>query len=189
MHAAGDGVHGRRLRALIVILWRAGLRIQEALDLPEGDLDQRRGSLIVRRGKGGRRRDVGMDDWGWQEPQPWLELRIELPIGPLFCVISGATRGRPWATAAVRAQASPRHGRGRRAPACAGASHHINSGTPTSSRYQDSLTSLLVSGAAREAPQSSRFDSRVQERRRALTWTVGIDRSFARRAVGVVSEP
>jgi hypothetical protein len=26
MHAAGDAAHGRRLRALIVILWRAGLR-------------------------------------------------------------------------------------------------------------------------------------------------------------------
>jgi hypothetical protein len=27
MRAAGDGVHGRRLRGLIVVLWRAGLRI------------------------------------------------------------------------------------------------------------------------------------------------------------------
>jgi site-specific recombinase XerD len=39
-HAAGDHAHGLRLRALIVILWRAGLRIQEALALTEGDLDQ-----------------------------------------------------------------------------------------------------------------------------------------------------
>jgi hypothetical protein len=30
MRAAGDGPHGQRLRGLIVILWRAGLRIQEA---------------------------------------------------------------------------------------------------------------------------------------------------------------
>ena len=39
-----------------------------------------------------------MDDWGWQELQPWLELRVELPVGPLFCVINGATaadRGQP----------------------------------------------------------------------------------------------
>jgi integrase len=62
MRAAGDGAHGRRLRGLIVILWRAGLRVQEALALTEADLDQRRGSLLVRRGKGGRRREVGMDD-------------------------------------------------------------------------------------------------------------------------------
>jgi hypothetical protein len=39
MRAAGDGAHGRRLRGLIVILWRAGLRIQEALALAEADLD------------------------------------------------------------------------------------------------------------------------------------------------------
>src|SRR5919197_6414619 len=63
MRAAGDGTHGRRLRGLIVIMWRAGLRIHEALTLTEGDLDQRRGSLVVRRGKGGRRREVGMDAW------------------------------------------------------------------------------------------------------------------------------
>src|SRR5215218_10566648 len=55
MRRAGDGVHGRRLRGLIVVLWRAGLRIHEALALAEGDLDRRRGSLLVRRGKGGRR--------------------------------------------------------------------------------------------------------------------------------------
>ena len=59
LRAAGDGVHGRRLRGLIVVLWRAGLRIHEALALTEADLDARRGSLLVRRGKGGRRREVG----------------------------------------------------------------------------------------------------------------------------------
>src|SRR3954451_10870761 len=54
MRTIGDGVHGRRLRGLIVVLWRAGLRINEALSLAEPDLDHRRGSLLVRRGKGGR---------------------------------------------------------------------------------------------------------------------------------------
>jgi site-specific recombinase XerD len=103
MRAAGDDEHGRRLRGLIVILWRAGLRIQEALALAEADLDQRRGALLVRRGKGGRRREVGMDAWGWEELQPWLELRLRLPVGPLLCVINGATRGRHWSSAAARA--------------------------------------------------------------------------------------
>jgi hypothetical protein len=63
MRTAGEGAHGRRLRGLIVIMWRAGLRIQEAPALTEGDLDHRRGSLLVRRGKGGCRREVGMDAW------------------------------------------------------------------------------------------------------------------------------
>src|SRR5918996_1344951 len=102
MRRAGDGVHGRRLRGLIVVLWRAGLRIHEALALTEADLDARRGSLLVRRGKGGRRREVGMDDWAWEQLAPWLQVRVELPIGPLFCVINGPTRGRPWAPAAAR---------------------------------------------------------------------------------------
>ena len=40
MRAAGNGADGARLRALIVILWRAGLRIGEALDLAETILAQ-----------------------------------------------------------------------------------------------------------------------------------------------------
>lgn len=30
--------------------------------------------------------------------------RVELPVGPLFCVIEGPTRGRPWWPTAARAQ-------------------------------------------------------------------------------------
>lgn len=64
MREAGDGISGDRIRGLIVVLWRAGLRIAEALDLREVDLEPDRGALLVREGKGGRRREVGMDDWG-----------------------------------------------------------------------------------------------------------------------------
>jgi Phage integrase family len=103
MRAAGDFSPGRRLRGLIVILWRASLRIHEALALTEADVDARRGSLLVRHGKGGRRREVGMNAWGWDELQPWLDLRLDLPVGPLFCIINGATRGRHWSSAAARA--------------------------------------------------------------------------------------
>jgi integrase len=91
MRCAGDTAHGRRLRGLIVVLWRAGLRICEALALAEADLDARRGSLLVRRGKGGRRREVRMDDWAWEQLEPWLQARVALPVGPLFCVANGAT--------------------------------------------------------------------------------------------------
>jgi integrase len=37
MRAAGDNPDGLRLRGLIVVLWRAGLRISEALSLAETD--------------------------------------------------------------------------------------------------------------------------------------------------------
>ncbi len=104
MRNAGDNRHGWRLRALIVVLWRGGLRIQEALALAEPDLDPRRGSLLVRNGKGGRRREIGMDAWGWEQLHPWLTSRRDLPVGPLFCVIDGPTRGRPWSSAAVRVE-------------------------------------------------------------------------------------
>jgi hypothetical protein len=40
-----------------------GLRVQEVPALGERDLDPRRGSLLVRHGKGGRRREMGMDAW------------------------------------------------------------------------------------------------------------------------------
>jgi site-specific recombinase XerD len=113
MRAAGDGPDGARLRALIVILWRAGLRIGEALDLMESDLDGARGAVLVRKGKGARRREVGMDRWAWQQLEPWLELRARLPVGALLCVIRGATAGRHWEQSAARRQL-------RRAAAAAG---------------------------------------------------------------------
>src|SRR5918992_819875 len=131
MRTAGNRAHGHPLRGLIVIMWRAGLRIQEALALTEGDLDQRRGSLLVRRGKGGRRRVVGMDAWGWEELRPWLELRRELPVGALLCVINGTTCGRHWSPAAARAEL-------RRTAAAAGVRRRFartNCATPTPSRW------------------------------------------------------
>jgi len=42
----------------------------------------------------------GNDAWGWEQIAPWLETRLELPVGPLFCIVTGPTRGRHWANAA-----------------------------------------------------------------------------------------
>jgi len=47
MRAVGDRPDGHRLRALTVLLWRAGLRISEALALQESDLDRGRGAVLV----------------------------------------------------------------------------------------------------------------------------------------------
>ena len=101
---AGDRPHGLRLRGLIVVMWRAGLRISETLALTESDFDADRGAILVRQGKGNKRREVGMDQWGWQLPRPWLTYRVQIPVGPLFCVIDGRTRGRPLTTTSVRQQ-------------------------------------------------------------------------------------
>ena len=90
-------------RSLTVAASRA-LRIQEALALAEPDLDNWRGSILVRAGRGGRRREVVMDEWGWEQLRPWLTARLALPVGPLFCITVGPTRGRSWSGAAVRTE-------------------------------------------------------------------------------------
>jgi hypothetical protein len=66
--------------------------------------DADRGSVLVRHGKGDKRREVGMDQWGWELLRPWLAYRVQIPVGPLFCVIDGRTRGRPLTTTSVRQQ-------------------------------------------------------------------------------------
>jgi integrase-like protein len=94
MRQAGDRVHGLRLRELIVVMWRAGLRIGEALALTESDLDPDRGAILVRHGKGDKRLGVGRDQSGVELLRPWLAYRVQIPVGPLFCVIDGRTRGK-----------------------------------------------------------------------------------------------
>ena len=58
--AAGHGADGLRLRGVIVMLWRAGLRVSEALALNETDLDPDRGAVLVRHGKG---TSVARSEW------------------------------------------------------------------------------------------------------------------------------
>ena len=52
---------GLRNRALIALLYRTGLRINEALSLYPKDLDLEGGSVRVLNGKGGKSRTVGLD--------------------------------------------------------------------------------------------------------------------------------
>ncbi|HET7046636.1 MAG TPA: tyrosine-type recombinase/integrase [Solirubrobacteraceae bacterium] len=104
MRQAGHDRHGLRVRALIAVLWRRGVRISEALALNETDIDERRGSLAIRHGKGDRRREAGMDPFGFEQLAVWLAHRVSVPPGPLFCVIDGPTRGRRWSATAARAE-------------------------------------------------------------------------------------
>ena len=47
MRCAGAAPYGLRARALVVLLWRAGLRVSEALALAESDLDRSTGGVLV----------------------------------------------------------------------------------------------------------------------------------------------
>src|SRR4029077_18281481 len=102
MRTAGDRTPGLRARALIVLLWRAGPRISGALALMESDLDATRRSVLSRRGKGGKRREVGIDAWAWDHLDRWLVVRVGMPVGALLCVIGGPPAGRPWSGTAAR---------------------------------------------------------------------------------------
>lgn len=105
----GRGRTGARTRALIVLLWRAGLRISEALSLRLCDIESRSchtlrvgggldpelitappigvWMLRVRRGKGHKMRTVALDAWSWGWISPWLAVR---PHGAtVLCTLKG----------------------------------------------------------------------------------------------------
>jgi len=130
MRRAGDSAHGLRTRALVVLLWRAGLRITEALGVAESDLDAARGRVLIRRGKNGKRREVGMDVWGWQQLSVWLAVRVDMRVGALLCVIDGPTQGRPWSATAARATL-------RELAVAAGVAAIRATSTPTRARRRD----------------------------------------------------
>ena len=93
LDACGHGTAAaERNRALIAVLYRAGLRIGEALALEPHDLDQRNGAVRVRSGKGGRSRTVGMDPHAFELVGVWLNTRTDLGINqhaPVFCTRQG----------------------------------------------------------------------------------------------------
>ena len=105
MRAAGDDADGVRLRGVIVVLWRAGLRISEALALRRPIWTERAGAVLVRHGKGDRRREVGMDPLGHGSNSiRGCSFARPCPSGALFCVLHGPTRGRSCSTAGIRSQ-------------------------------------------------------------------------------------
>jgi hypothetical protein len=151
-----------------------------------------------------RRRAVGMDTWGWEELHPWLELRIKLPVGPLFCVINGTTRGRRWSGAGARAHlahaASAAGVRRRFAPHQLRHAHAVEmarEGVPLTSFNVNSATATSASPRsvckASTTPRSStpsiraarlwsrsaqRYDTERQQSRPAL-----LDQRFSRKAI------
>ena len=72
--------------------------------LAETDMDVRRGAVLVRHGKGDKRREVGMDSWARAHIKPWQQLRTQFLVGPFFCVIHGPTAGPNWEASSARRQ-------------------------------------------------------------------------------------
>lgn len=88
----GPAFSKARNRALLAVLYRAGLRLNEALCLRPKDVDAAGGAIRVLFGKGGRSRTVGIDGGALAYLLPWLEERAKLGVradAPLFCSRSG----------------------------------------------------------------------------------------------------
>jgi site-specific recombinase XerD len=95
--ACGRGPAGLRARALLIVLWRGGLRCQEALDLDLRDIDREAGTLTVRHGKGNKRRVVGLDPQAFAVLEQWLAKRADLGVprgSRVFCTITQPDPGR-----------------------------------------------------------------------------------------------
>jgi site-specific recombinase XerD len=113
MAAMGGGARGDRNRALVVVLFRAGLRLSEAIGawgekdpddasrwvryprpgLRVRDIDLRGGTLNVVEGKGGDQRIVGLDDGALLYLERWIGRRQNLglpPKGKVFVQFDGS---------------------------------------------------------------------------------------------------
>lgn len=94
-------ITGIRNQALIVVLYRAGLRISEALALTPSSLDAKGSMVRILHGKGDRDRVVGLDAGAWAILQLWLDRRAAAGINsraPVFCTL----KGKPIKSAYVR---------------------------------------------------------------------------------------
>jgi site-specific recombinase XerD len=88
-HRAPTGI---RNRALIVIGYRAGLRITEALALRPKDVDTKNGVVRILKGKGKKARTVGLDPGACAIVDRWLDLRQQLGFNGrqhLLCTLKG----------------------------------------------------------------------------------------------------
>ncbi len=90
-HRAPTGI---RNRALIVTMYRAGLRLSEALTLRPKDIEVSQGTITVLHGKGDARRVVAIDPEAMALIERWLIERGSLGISgrsTLFCTLKGKT--------------------------------------------------------------------------------------------------
>lgn len=83
---------GIRNRALLILLYRSGLRISEALALKPADVDLKRHTARVLHGKGDKATVRGFHPSATDAIARWIDTRKDLGLrnGPLFCTLDGA---------------------------------------------------------------------------------------------------
>lgn len=93
--ACSESPSGRRDAAIVFLLWCTGLRSAELCDLIPDDIDRRRGTVWVARGKGDKSRSVVTPRAAraelWRYLDGWLRLRESYAWedSPLFCSLQG----------------------------------------------------------------------------------------------------
>jgi hypothetical protein len=115
MRQAGTTPHGLRMRGLIVVLWRAGLRIHEALGSQRLTSTPAAAQCSSATARAAAAAKSAWTTGPGNNSAQWLTVRVQRPVGPLFCILTGPTRGRAWTQAAAREQL--RHTAARRRPA------------------------------------------------------------------------
>ncbi|MCP4065818.1 MAG: site-specific integrase, partial [Gammaproteobacteria bacterium] len=111
-----DPVKGRRNRALLLLLYNTGARVQEIVDLDVADFRSDPVALITLQGKGRKQRTVPLWPRTVDAINAWLEERNIDGGGPLFLNAHGRRLSRSGIahilrTLAKRAGLSPRHAR------------------------------------------------------------------------------
>jgi len=99
---AQDAVSSRD-QAMFELMYSSGLRVGELVGLLEGDVDREAGMVRVRKGKGGKERDVPVGAAALSALARWMRIREGWraagdPAGQLFV----SRRGRPLTTRAVQ---------------------------------------------------------------------------------------
>jgi hypothetical protein len=187
MRQAGGGVDADRARGLIVVLWRAGLRISEALALLESDLDSRRGSILVRRGKGGSAERSGWTRGGGSSSaRGWA---IVCGCQPAHCSVWCMARRRAAPARRPRCAHSLRAWRDR--PACDDASPRISFVTRTPWRWLARAYRCWSSNASSDTSTSasSRSTSRASTTAKSSTRFIRGAHRRSQRASACVCSP
>lgn len=89
-------ITGKRLRALVSLMYRAEAKIGSLLQLSYKHYDEMTGSLTLSGLQGGSNRTVRLDPTARRLLDDWLEARAALKVSavsPIFCVVQGPSKG------------------------------------------------------------------------------------------------